>query len=303
MPQMPRFDQPVPTDRHAGVQANLGSKHNILSPEQQAELQQQGKFIPGAGSAYAFNQPAAGQVLQPKAGVQKAPEGQEYANPPRPAGAGLRKETLQQLEEVAKANMGPETETPAAPPTPKKPDPEKTKEELEAEAAKNDLDDYEEQFDTDEFGQKVRNLLVNKERREAIEKRCSAMSVEDLLINQEIRQTVSIIPGKLEIVFRSITGAEDLFIKRKVFGLKGSAQLIFDTYSVLNLACSLYSINRRPLPTHLDAEGDPDDALFEAKKKLLLKLPIQMLADFSVNYSWFDRRVKKLFVIDELKGF
>ena len=299
MPQMPRFDQPVQPDRHAGVQAPITSRHHILSPEQQDELKKQGQFIPGAGSAYAFNQPAAEKVLQPQPGVQKASEGQEYANPPRPSGAGLRQETLQQLEEIAKINAQPEAKKDAT----EEKKTAKPSKDSDDDGAVSELEDFEDQFDVDEFGQKVRNLLVNKERREAIEKRCSPMNIEDLLTNQEIRQTITLIPGKLEITFRSMTGAEDLYIKRKVFGVKGSTQMIYDTFSVLSLCCSLFSINRRPLPSHLDAEGDPDDERFEAKKKLLLKLPIQLLADFSVNYSWFDRRVKKLFVIDELKGF
>jgi hypothetical protein len=85
--------------------------------------------------------------------------------------------------------------------------------------------------------------------------------------------------------------------------MKGSSQMVFDLFSVMNLCCSLYSFNRKPLPDHLTKEGDPDDEKFEAKMKTLLRLPIQLLADLSVNYSWFDRRVKKLLVIDEIKGF
>ena len=70
MPQMPRFDQPVQPDRHAGVQAPITSRHHILSPEQQDELKKQGQFIPGAGSAYAFNQPAAEKVLHQNRGLR-----------------------------------------------------------------------------------------------------------------------------------------------------------------------------------------------------------------------------------------
>jgi hypothetical protein len=297
MPKMPRFDQPLP-DRNQPVQApiNPADHRGIMSPEQMAELQKRGQFIPGAGSAYGFNQPAfnAVQGKNDDPSLKKAAEGQEYANPPRPAGAGLSTETAEQLKAVAQAN------TPDAPPANTK---EKAKGDKELDAATKELDDIEDQFDVDEFGQRVHNLLVNRERREAIEKRCTPMDVEELLIRGEIHQVVPIIPGKLEVDFRSMSGAEDLFVKRRLFGLKTSAQAVLDTLTVMNLTCSLTSINRRPLPTHLDKDNDIDDTLFEAKMKLLLRLPIQLLADLSVNYSWFDRRVKKLFVTDEIKGF
>lgn len=301
MPKMPRFDQPLP-DRNQPVQAaiNPADPRGIMSKEQMEELQRQGQFIPGAGSAYGFNQPAfqQGKADDPsqKAGVQQAPKGQEFANPPRPAGAGLRPETLEQIEAVSQANTSEEHS--------KKADPlEKSKEEKEADKATEDLDEFEEQFDTDEYGNKVRNMLINKDRRDAIEKRCTSMNIEDLLTQQEIRQTVPIIPGKLEVTFRSMTGQEDLYVKRRLFGMKTSAQAVLDTLTVMNLTCSMYSVNRRPLPSHLDKDGDIQDELFDAKMKAILKMPIQMLADLSVNYSWFDRRVKKLFITDEIKGF
>jgi hypothetical protein len=296
MPSIPRLDQPVdPEARWRGVQNQPNQARQTLSQEQMEAMRQQGvPLMQGVGSAYPFNQPA----LQNGDQKMVAPEGTQFANPPRPAGSGLRPETQQQLEALAKAQQ---PEAPKAQ-QPEDKDAKREKENTIAASVRAELDDLEDQFEVDEFGNRVRSLFLNKERREAIEKRCTPMHVEDLLINQEVRQDVPLIPGRLEVTYRSISGSEDLFVTRRMFGVKGASQYIMDLLSAMRLCSAIYAINRRPLPSHLK-EGEPDEDLFKAKLALLMKYPIQLLADLSVNYSWFDQRVKRLLVIDEIKGF
>lgn len=292
LPPIPRLDQPPP-DRFQGVQSHRAAQQ-LLTPEQREELARGGQFIPGVGSAYVANQPAARsgvpQVAVPQQAVDQANAGQmqqgrqgEPVNPPRPEGAGLRPETVQQLEAVNRANQEPKKEEGL----------ETAGKELES------LDD----FELDEFGNRVRSLLNNKARRDVIEGRCEEMSIEELITRGEVRQKVPIIPGKFEPVYRSVSGDEDLFIKRKMSPERGSDQYILDKFSVMNLAAGLYALNGKPLPSHLDAGGEPDEALFQAKYKIVSRMPLAMLADLSVNYTWFGRRVQKLFVVDNIKGF
>jgi hypothetical protein len=296
MPKMPRFDQQPEQDRWQGVQNQTPQQmiKGIIPPEKIEELKRMGKFIPGAGSNLAVNQPAYQQMLaeqqQDPNQVQAPPGG--FANPPRPEGSGLRPETVKQIEAVAKANdpnVKPAVEADA-----EKPAVDKVTEEL----AK-----FEEEYDYDEEGNRVNTILVNRARREAIESRCGEIDLEQLLFNQEVRQRVPIIPGKLEPTFRSVSTNEDLYTKRKMAGLEGSRQYIMDTFGLMNLTCGLYSINGREIPTHLDKDGVPDDKLFEVKMKFLMKFPIQVISDLSANYAWFNRRVSKLLVIDKVKGF
>lgn len=167
----------------------------------------------------------------------------------------------------------------------------------------DEVEEIDNQFETDEYGRRVRSLTANKERREAIEKRCEAMAVEDLILNGEVRQRVPIIPGKLEPTYRSVAGSEDLFIKRWMSGERGSEQYIMDRYSLLNLTAGLYSLNGKVMVSHLDKNNDPEKEAFEAKVKVLAKMPFLLLADLSVNYVWFSRRVQKLLVFENLKGF
>lgn len=279
MPSVPRLDQATP-DRHRGVQsAQAASK--VLSPEQQQALAESGKFIPGVGSAYARNQPGfdpnqgAAPVEQPK-----TPE--SFINPPRPEGAGLRPETVQGIAELAKA---------------------------QAEAKKEEEKKVEDEFETDdtyeidEYGNKVHTLLNNKKRKDAIEARCAPMSIDDLIVRGEVRQKVPIIPGQFEPTFRSVGGDELLFLKRLVGLERGSDQYMMDKFSLMQLTAGLHALNNQPLPSHINADKDPDEALFKAKFKIVSKLPSAALADLSVNYVWFGKRLEKLFVVDNIKDF
>lgn len=293
MPPMPRFDQ-APPDRSQGVQQNVPGARQIpggplLSAQQRDEMAQQGNYIPGVGSAYAANQPAARGAPVTQQPPQQPPSG-EYVNPPRPEGSGLRPETLQQLEAVAQANR------------PDAPVSKKEAADLE-ETVKEMTEDYNESFDYDNFGRRVRSMLNNKERREAIEKRCGAMAIEDLITQGEVRQVVPIIPNKFFPTFRSVQGVEDLFIKRLMSSERGSDQYILDKFAIMNLSAGLYALNGKPLPSHLNDKGDPDEKLFEHKFKVVLKMALPLIADLSTNYTWFGSRLEKLFIVDNIKGF
>lgn len=272
MPTIPRLDS-QPPDPKAPPRATP-SASTLLTPEARAELERQGRLIPGVGSAYAVNQPLAG-TTPPKEGEQT------FANPPRPEGAGLRPETVEQLKAVAK--QAPEAE--------------------EDKIAK-DLADPEAGFPFDEFSAQARSLINNKRRREIIEARITdRIDLEDLLVHMELRQQVPIIPGRFMPTFRSVGGHEDIWIKRQMGVETGSETYITDRYAMMNLVAGLYAINGKILPSHLDKEGYVDQMAYDAKYRQVLRYPWQILADLSVNYVWFCRRVERAMVVDEIKGF
>jgi hypothetical protein len=274
MPSIPRLDQ-QPGDRHAGVQA-AAQRAAMVTPEQRAKLESEGRFVPGVGSGFAANQP----------GLRAEEPAPTIANPPRPEG-GLRQETLDGLAAVAEANR-------TAPP------PEVTEEVLDKEVSKIEDDE----FDYGEFGRRVRSLLLNKERRLAIEKRIvDLLDIEQLLVHQELRQEVPIIPGKFSPTFRSISGHEDLWAKRMINTETGSETYIMDKFAMMNLCLGLHSLNRRPLLAHLDKDGLVDDKLFSSKFNQMLRYPLIVLADLSVNYTWFGKRLERLLVVDDIKSF
>jgi hypothetical protein len=279
MPQMPRLDSSpvergVGTHTAASLQRILG---RTLTAEEQQRLEAEGKMIPGVGSAYAANQPAVAS-----AGSTKTVQEGDFVNPPRPPGSGLRPETAQQVAAVMQANA--------------------TKTDEDLKKASQEIEEIDDQYETNEFGERIRSLLANKERREAIEKRCKPLDITDFISLGEVRQDVPIIPGKYTPTFRSISGDEGLFIKQLMSKERGSDQFIMDKFAMLNLTAGLFAFNGTPFPTHLKGD-EPNEELFLAKFKRVSKLPFAILTDLSQNYLWFTRRVDKLLVIDNIKGF
>lgn len=277
MPTIPRLDQ-LPPNQQVVAQTTRAAQR-ILSPAEQQRLSEQGKFIPGIGSAYAANQPMSGQLPTDSEGNEKSIDPRLT---PRPPGSGLRQDTLQQLEAVAAANSSTDTEL------------NKIGEEIEEE---------EEFFEENEFGERVKSLLSNKKRRDIIEARCPSISFEDLLMNGSVTQRVPIIPGKFEPVFRSLYGEENEEILRLMGSIRGPNQYILDVLALFNLTAGLYGIGNKILPNHIDSKGDFNEEMFRAKHKVIRKMALPILTDLSVNFRWFTKRVQKLTVVDEIKGF
>jgi hypothetical protein len=212
---------------------------------------------------------------------------------PRPAGSPIlspqTEQQLKELKEIAEAQKN----EPIPPEEPKSEKKEEKKEE-----SPFDLLDFD-----DLRASEAERLLNNKKRREEIEARCAPMSFEDLLYKNEVQQRVPIIPGKFEPTFRSLTPEESLFVKRYIAREQNiSDQYLLEKYNLCLLTCSLVAINDRMLPDHRNQAGEPDEKLFEAKLKIILKKSGYIVADMGINYVWFDLRVRKLITADGLKN-
>lgn len=168
-------------------------------------------------------------------------------------------------------------------------------------AAINNMDE----FDYNTFREMMmKDLLNNEEQKKIIEARVKEMNVEDLVLTSFVRQVVPVIPGKFEPEFQSLSGEEDLALKRLIIGeAKGfdvDDKYILDKYSIMSVACGLYAVNKKPLPTHLNDAGKFDDEKFWAKFNMIVKYPLHMLASLGINFFWFDVRVRRLFRADSL---
>lgn len=279
MPAMPRLDQP-PAPAHQGVQ-NVSSMRRVLTPEEKQRLSEQGQFVPGVGSAYAANQPMAKALVTDTEGNEQPIDPRLQ---PRPEGAGLRQETVSQLEAVAAANAA-------------------ATDDQELKKIREEIDDQDDLFETNEFGERVKSLLGNKKRAEIIANRCASLAFEDLLLYGSVRQKVPIIPGKFEPTFRSLQGDENVEILRLMGSVNGPDQYVLDMLNLYRLTAGLYAINSKVLVSHLNTNGEFDEALFKAKFKIVSKMALPILADMSVNFGWFSARVQKLTVVDDIKSF
>jgi hypothetical protein len=167
--------------------------------------------------------------------------------------------------------------------------------------AKKEKSEAEEQSEEESWWNwQERDILANSKRRKQIEGNLKAMRIEDLLLHNEVKQTVSIVPGSLEVVFRSVSVDEDLAIKRIMSSFRGSEQYISDRYSVMNLVAGLFQLNDTILPDHLNDQRKFDEDLFNKKFDIVRKWPYTLVQDLVNNWAWFDDRVRRLFVIEEL---
>jgi len=170
-----------------------------------------------------------------------------------------------------------------------------------AQEAIKKLDD----FDFNTFREMMmKDIINNEEQREIIEKRCVPLDITDLIMRGFVTQRVPVIPGKFEPEFQSMTGGEDLAIKRLVMqeskGVEVSDRYLLDKFSLMAVTIGLRAINGNVIPSHQDKEGRFDEELFWRKFEFVTRYPFHMLASLGVNYFWFDIRVRKLFVAEKL---
>lgn len=152
----------------------------------------------------------------------------------------------------------------------------------------------------------MKDMLNNTEQKDLIEKKLKPLDLTDLIVQGFITQTVPINPGVFEPEFRSLSGEEDLALKRLLMEdstkLKVSDRYHLDKFSLMAVACGLNAINKKPMPLHTDPDGSFNDELFWKKFQKVVRFPLHMLASLGVHMYWFDIRVRKLFVVENLKN-
>jgi hypothetical protein len=208
---------------------------------------------------------------------------------PRPQGSPvLSPQTAAQLEQMQQAQKA-QNSQPAL-------DEAEVKKAAEA-AAKEDL------FDMFDFGGagEAERILNNKKRRKEIEDRCEPMNFDDLILKDEVRQTVPIKPGQFEPRFRTLSPEESLFIKQYLAkDVNTSDAYSAEKFSLCQLTCSLVALNGADFPDHRKPDGTPDEDLFKIKMKKLMKKSGYIIADLAINYYWFDIRVRRLIAPERL---
>jgi hypothetical protein len=179
-------------------------------------------------------------------------------------------------------------------------------EKVEAEEVlKKEIEDKKEDiFDAFDFGaqNEAERILNNKVRRKEIESRCKPMSIEDLIMKDQVEQIVPIIPDKFEVTFRTCSAEESLFIKKYLASKQESVSDAYaaEKYTLCQLACALVALNGKEFPDHRDKDGIPEEKHFEIKLQTLLKKSVFVIVDLNVNYIWFDIRVRRLFNPEKL---
>lgn len=333
-PPIPHLDQPhqdgATMAQQATAQRRASTPGSIIEPEQPSgkpnilpmdllppEAMKDPSFMHGAGSMYAASQP---ELARKYGVVRNSKHLSPQALMARPTAPGMPGkgqispgtiDDLKKLEELREKSLKAETGELAA---------EQQAADSAAGAAVNigggnptgtgggggggkQLDE----FDLDTLHQMmVKDLINNPEQRKIVEERCKPMSLADLVVEGFISQVVPVVPGTFEPEFTSLTGDDDLNLKRLILeeakSLKVDDRYLLDKYALMGLACSVKAINGKPFGDYRDKDGDFHEESFLKKFKKIIRLPLPMLATMGTHYFWFDIRVRKLFVAEKVKN-
>jgi hypothetical protein len=285
---------PIPNNLAPGLMTSGILMGDILPDTAKADP----AYRDGMGAAYAHNQPA----LAKKYGVIRQgnliPPQQLFNQPTNGAKQikALSPQTMEGLAALTEVNNKQQ-------PTPDKPKEEEEKplSEKEQKEILNKLDD----FDFNRFRQAaMRDMLNNDKQKEIIEKRLKPLDIVDIIVKGRVTQTVPIVPGKFEVEFQSYAGEEDLILKRWVMAeaktLDAPDQYFMDKHTLMTLTVAIRSVNKRPIFDCYKEDGNLDEDKFWVKYKMITRLDYHMLSSLYINWSWFDTRVRKLYVAEEL---
>jgi len=160
-------------------------------------------------------------------------------------------------------------------------------------------------FDYDALQRQIEeDMLNNPRQREIIEERLKELDIDELITKNKVTQEVVIHPGKLRFEFESMTGEEDLVLKQLIMkeskSIEVTGQYLLDKFAFMSIAVGLKSINGNPLPRHTNDKGEFDEEKFWVKFEWVTRKPLHLLACIGCNHSWFETRVRRMFVAEKL---
>lgn len=321
-PPMPVGAQPQRPRTAAEAAQALGLQPTDMLPH---EAQQDPEFQRGNGAMFAVSQPGLaarygvvrnGQRIMPQQLKEMVPTPRGQA----PARDGLRPETLQGLKDLqditrrqalapeqrAAAEAAAEAEVKEGPAgaSSNAGAPPAGSGRITAEEAQRRVE-LMDSFDYDALRDAINeDILRNPDQKKIIEDRLEALDIDDLIIKNRVMQRVPIIPKKFEVTYRSMTGNDDLALKRLLMQESKSVEVterfLLDKYAFMALSCGIVKVNSNALPDHLDAEGKFNEEAFWKKFEWVMKRPLHMLSSIGVNHTWFEMRVRKLFVAENV---
>jgi len=304
---------PVPSFGARPGQGSSGSPIQMqdLLPE---EAMQDPSFRKGQGALMAINQPE----LAMKYGVVRnqqrvPPQALQAATAP---GRGRRaiEDTVRDLNAVMTASPPsiPRTNAEAEKQVESLPAgasqnagaPMSAKERAEVEEALGKMDD----FDFEGLRRQMNeDILNNPDQRKIIEARLKPLDLAEMVMHNRVEQEIPIRPGVFWFSFQSLTGDDDLALKRLIMEeskkIEVTERYLLDKYAFMTVTAGLVSVCGRPVPhSHLNVEGEFDDVGFWKKFVWVMKRPLHMLASFGVNHTWFEMRCRRLYVAENVKN-
>jgi hypothetical protein len=165
-------------------------------------------------------------------------------------------------------------------------------------------------FDYDALRREMEeDILNNPGQREIIEGRLKELDFDELVTKNRVTQEVVIHPGNedrkgLWFTYESMTGEEDLVLKQIIMkeskSIEVTGQYLLDKFAFMSIAIGLKAINGHMLPRHTNDQGEFDEDKFWVKFNWVLQKPLHLLSCIGINHTWFETRVRKMFVAEKL---
>lgn len=163
-------------------------------------------------------------------------------------------------------------------------------------------------FDVDTMRQILNksDVINNDEQRARIEARLTPMNLTDLIVRGTVRQVVPVQPGVLEFEFQSLPADLRIDLKRMITTeakkLDVTEDYLLDKHSLMEVTCGIYAINGQVLPDYRDPHGVFSMEAFMRKYEIVARMNTHMISSMAINHMWFEARVRKLFVAEEVKN-
>jgi|SaaInlStandDraft_4_1057021.scaffolds.fasta_scaffold07249_3 hypothetical protein len=137
--------------------------------------------------------------------------------------------------------------------------------------------------------------------RRAVEDRITnTIDIGRYLMNGETTQTVPIIPGKLEVTFRTVTDLEESYVDGKLAEDKGATARVFLRQSnEWALAFHIAAVNGKSWPA-TTIQGDINDVSLQKRLGHIKKLSSPVFSMITQNLVWFLERVNSALTVEAL---
>ena len=148
------------------------------------------------------------------------------------------------------------------------------------------------EFHGQEVEEEEEELTQEEKLKRVIEGRLEEIDIGQYLMSGEIRQEVPIIPGKLVVVFKTVTDLEESYVDTVMSGDSNlTSRQFLRKMNELALSIHIYSVNGNKWPTNINGDGNVNKESIDARLKQIRKLSSPIFNMISQNLSWFIDRV------------
>ena len=134
--------------------------------------------------------------------------------------------------------------------------------------------------------------------RRGIEGRLRALDIGQYILNGELMQLVPVIPGKLEVRYRTVSEYEEGWVdahlaKQNAANKEMTQRQFLRLMNECSLACHIHSVGGSAWPVVLNGDGTVNESHMEERLRRVRKFPSAVFALLTQNMGWFLERVSK----------